>query len=130
MKKLLLLSALFTVLLFPLAAPAKDKKKDRDEDYYKKQYKETRDDVKELQEHYGRVRDQLKNGQGGRSAWEQLRAIGVEVDRVSVQFERSSTDPRYLRDRVRQLESALTRLSQQAQDSGRRGGYYDSRRYY
>jgi len=128
MKKLLLLSALFTALIFPLVAPAKDKK-DRDEDYYKKQYKETRDDVRELQKHYGRVRDQLKNGQGGRSAWEQLRTIGGEVDRVSAQFERGA-DPRYLRDRIRQLEGALTRLSQQAQDSGRRGGYYDSRRRY
>ena len=127
MKKLLLLTALFTTLLLPLTASAKDKK-DRDEDYYKKQYKETRDDVRELQKHYDRVRDQLRNGQGSRSAWEQLRAIGGEVDKVSAQFERG-TDPRYLRDRVRQLEGALTRLSQQAQDGSRRGGYYESRRY-
>ena len=127
MKKLLLLTALFTTLLLPLTASAKDKK-DRDEDYYKKQYKETRDDVRELQKHYDRARDQLRNGQGSRSAWEQLRAIGGEADKVSAQFERG-TDSRYLRDRVRQLEGALTRLSQEAQDGGRRGGYYDSRRY-
>ena len=128
MKKLLLVATLFAVLLFPLTATAKDKK-DRNEDYYKKEYKETRDDVKELRGHYERVRDQLRNGQGVGSSWEQLRAIGVEVDRVSVQFERG-TDPRYLRDRIRQLESSLTRLSRQAQESGRRGGYYDSRRRY
>ena len=122
MKKLLLLSALCAAFLLPLTASAKDKNY-RDEDYYKKEYKQTRDDIRNVQKHYDRVRDQLKNGQTSRSMWEQFKSIGSELDRLNYQFERGNTDPRYVREQARRLDYSLTRLGQQAQGTGYRKRY-------
>jgi chromosome segregation ATPase len=123
MKQLpLILTLLASLAALPIVADAKDKdkdkdndKKDRDEESWKKESKDVKNDVHELEQEYSRVRDRVANSDAGRGAQQQLQAIGAEVNRLRAQVERGSYDPRELRARVRQANDSLDRLTQQVQ---------------
>jgi peptidoglycan hydrolase CwlO-like protein len=133
MKKLpLILTPLASLAALPVVAEAKDKdKKDRDEEHWKKESKDAQHDVHELEQEFSRVQDRVRNSDTGRGAWQQLQAIGAEVNRLRAQVERGSYDPRELRARIRQANESLDRLTQQVQaghPNRSQGGYDIERR--
>lgn len=130
MKKLLLLLTLFTSLAaLPPIAAAKDKDKDKWEDRDKKMWKELRDDVRELSETHRRLVDSAKIAGVSRRTWDDVNYLGMEVRRVSDDFERGRYNYDDMFNRSRRLQSAINRTrdqvkyEQQAQ-SRRGGGYY------
>jgi septation ring formation regulator EzrA len=116
MKKLLfLLTVLTSLFTLPLVGMAKDKDKDKDREYEKekKLWKETRDDVRELREQYGRLVETLRREGASKRVWEDVDFIGADVQRVSTQFERGNYDYRDLHTRISQLEDAIKRTRKQ-----------------
>lgn len=136
MKKLLFLATLITSLaaVSPqvLAKDKKDKDKDKDrdrhEDYDKKRWKETRDDVRELREQYSRLSETARREDISGRLRDQIGYIGMDVRRISDQFERDSYDARDLRDRINRAEDSINRARQQVEyersRSNSRGRYY------
>lgn len=126
MKKLLLLLTLTTSLIaLPPYAGAKDKDKDKDrDDHDKKEWKVMRDDVRELKEQYGRLVDLVNLGGVGRRVRDDVSALGVDVDRVSSQFDHGNFDYRDLHNRIFQLTDAVARLRQQINNDKQRPRYY------
>lgn len=116
----LILTLLASMAALPVVADAKDKdkdkdKKDRDEESWKKESKDAKNDVHELEQEYSRVQDRVRNSDAGRGVQQQLQAIGAEVNRLRAQVERGNYDPRELRARIRQANEGLDRLTQQVQ---------------
>src|SRR5689334_19858451 len=107
MKKLLLLLTLTASLIaLPPFAGAKDKDKDKDKDHDdrdKKEWKVMRDAVRELREQYSRLVDLVNLGGVGRRTRDDVSALGVDVDRVSSQFDHGNFDYRDLHNRIFQL---------------------------
>lgn len=95
--------------------------KDKKEDYWKKEYKETRDDVRELNDRYDQVKEQLRKYKGSRSAWAQLQVIHNDVERINWLFERRAMNYHDLRDRVKKVRKNIERLDDQVR--------YERRRY-
>jgi septal ring factor EnvC (AmiA/AmiB activator) len=115
MKKLLLLLTLFAGLLaMPPIAGAKDKDKGKDyDDWAKKAWKETRDDIRELQEEHGRLADTVRRDGASRSVRENVDYIGTDVKRIRDQFEDGRYDMRDLKARIARTNDALNRTRQQ-----------------
>ncbi len=127
MKKLLLLLTLTASLIAlpPFAgAKDKDKDKDRDNDRDKKEWKVMRDDVRELREQYGRLVDLVNLGGVGHRVRDDVSAIGVDVDRVSSQFDHGNFDYRDLHNRIFQLTDAVARTRQQVNYDKQHPRYY------
>ena len=112
----------------------KDKKKDSESDEGKKEWKETRDQVRELREQYDRVQNSARTTGASRSAQQNVDAIGGEVNRVSRQFDSGNYDRRDLKGRISQLMNDISRVRQQMEydrqyprgyEYQRRGGYYN-----
>ena len=126
MKKLLLLLTLTASLIaLPPIAGAKDKDKDRDSDHDKKEWKVMRDDVKELNEQYKRLRETVGVDGASRRVRDDTAAIGGGVDRVNNQFDHGNFDYRDLHNRISDLMGAISRTRDQiSYDNHRPRGYY------
>ena len=128
MKKLLLLLTLVTSLIaLPSIAGAKDKDKDkdRDNDRDKKEWKVMRDDVRELNEQYKRLRETVNVDGASRRVRDDTAAIGGGVDRVNNQFDHGNFDYRDLHNRISDLMNAISRTRDQiSYDNHRPRGYY------
>ena len=115
MKKLLLFLTLFTSLLaMPPLAGAKDKDRGKDyDDWARKVWKETRDDIRELREQRDRLEDTVRRDGASRSVKENVAYIGLDVKRISDQFDRGYYDMRELRIRIARTGDAIKRTRQQ-----------------
>jgi predicted RNase H-like nuclease (RuvC/YqgF family) len=114
MKKLLfLLTLIASLVALPPLAGAKDKDKDkdkyRDEEWQKKRWKETRDDVRKLREQYERLAESTRRDGASRRLREQIEFLGSDVKRVSAQFERGDFDYRDFRERISRLDDSIDR---------------------
>lgn len=128
MKKLsFVLAVIFSLLALPPLAIAKDKDKDKkhESDDGKKEWKETRDQVRELREQSDRLQNSSRTTGASRTAQQNANAIAGEVDRISRQFESGSYDRRDLKGKISILMSDMGRVRQQIVYDNQRRNTYD-----
>ena len=125
MKHLLaVLTLVIGLTSLPATTFAKDKHHDDDR---KDSYKDLRNDLNALHNHYDQVKDRVKNmGNGDRRLWEGLRDIRGNIDRIDSQVRDDRFDGRQVSYQIRQANDDLTRLQAQMEYSNKRrgGGYY------
>ncbi len=126
MKKLLLLLPLILgVAVFAPVAEAKDKKKDKHEDDWRKYVPEARQYVRNLQNYCRQVENRVLQLGASRRDLGQLQQIDAEANRLLGKVEHGDFDRQEIAERCNQLHDVAQELQKSVEYAARRqSGYY------
>jgi hypothetical protein len=106
-----------------LAAPPLASADDRDRDYHYGDYRDHRDGVHRLRDHYDRVKAESEQFGASRHQRDALHGIRDDIDRVSGEVDSGRFDPDRVRGRITRIHEALHNLSDDLRHNDRHSGF-------